>query len=105
MSLMTYSGLNVDSETVDQVLKQACKQVIKLNRENKRLKRELSKSRHKGTSKKTTSATKRDRIVGYISANDKYFGRMVYENSHGRYLNDRGKRVDATRFAISKRKP
>jgi hypothetical protein len=103
MSLIRYvhPGLNVDAETVNRLLEE----VYKLNRENHRLKHSIEKRpRHKHTSP-PASSKKGDRKVGYVCANDEFFGLTVYENSNGRYVNDNGKRIDANRFKISKHKP
>ena len=107
MSLIRYvhPGLNVDAETVNELLDQ----LYKVNRENLGLRRAIEKGPwHKYTSPKSkpyASSKKGDRKVGYVCANDEFFGLTVYENSNGRYVNDNGKRIDASRFKSSKHKP
>lgn len=86
MSRVMYVHSGMDPETLNDLLEQ----VDDLNRENKRLKRERSKKTKK---------------LGYVCANDEFYGLTVYQNSKGRYVNDNGTRVNANRFKISRVKP
>lgn len=97
-----HTGTHVDAATINALLEE----VYKANRENQRLKHAIEKHpTHKHTSPPSSSKKVSPRKVGYVCSNEEFFGLTVYENSNGRYVNDNGKRVDAGRFKISKRKP
>jgi hypothetical protein len=103
MSMIRYvhDGAHVDPEMINTLLES----LYNTNRENMRLKREIEKRPRSKHTSSGSSYKKKDPIVGYVCANDEFYGLTVYENSNGRYVNDNGTRVNANRFKVSPTKP
>ena len=105
-----YPGLDVDAQTVNQLLEELdksnkLKDVYKRICEAQMRKHAIEKRPRRKYTSPSSSNKKGDRKLGYVSSNEEFYGLTVYENSNGRYVNDNGKRVDASRFKISKHKP